>query len=254
MTSGMVRSITMGSYTGLEVCSKMQWKPFFQLTEPFKGRRINGLVGHWRMDEQSGNEVADDSGSENHSLAIRAVPKLAKFSRGRFFNSTGLIRVPNSARLNFGVVSFTVMGWIKVLDVKNPLTTFAAKKGFGCYFGSGRPGGLPGWEIGHGYRVTGLRVCIRDEQHRMVSKVIVFDDGYDRHSWLDNGLITLSCSIVRRRSILILQKQNWNRNEREPFEQRHPASQIRQKLKRSVSKYTRYGVWSPIKVVFPLLS
>lgn len=178
MTSGMVRSITMGSYTGLEVCSKMQWKPFFQPTEPFKGRRINGLVGHWRMDKQSGNEVADDSGSENHGLAIRAVPKLAKFSRGRFFNSTGLIRVANSARLNFGVVSFTVMGWIKVLDVKNPLTTFAAKKGFGCYFGPGRPGGLPGWEIGHGYRVTGLNVFIRDEQHRMVSKVIVFDDGY----------------------------------------------------------------------------
>ena len=130
------------------------------------------------MDEQSGNEVADDSGSENHGLAIRTVPKLSKFSRGRFLDSKGLIRVPNTARLNLGVVSFTVMGWIKVLDVKYPLTTFAVKKGFGCYFGPGRPGGLPGWEIGHGYRATGLHICIRDDQHRMVSKVIVFDNGY----------------------------------------------------------------------------
>ena len=181
MRTGMVRFINGQKY--LDVCSKKQWKPFYPQcsVSPLNNcysNRVAGLVGHWRMDEQTGNEVADDSGYENHGLASGPVPKLSKFSRGRYFDSSGVISVPDSSILNFGLSSFTVVGWAKILDVKYPLTTFAVRKGFGCYFGPGRPGWVPGWETGHGYRASGLDVCIRDKEDRMVRKAIAFDYGY----------------------------------------------------------------------------
>ena len=96
--------------------------------------------------------------------------RLSKFSRGRFFNGlSGMITVANAASLNFKNSSFTVVGWAKILDHTYPLTTFAVRKGLGCYFGPGRPGWVPGWETGHGYQAKGLHVCIR---------VITFDNGY----------------------------------------------------------------------------
>ena len=181
MTTGMVRFINDSGHSILQVCSKNQWKSYVPQCHPLKGcdnKQIAGLVGHWRMDEQSGNEVADDSGHENHGFANGPVPMLSKFSRGRYFVSAGVITVPNTASLNFGNSGFSVVGWVKILDVRYPLTTFAAKKGFGCYFGPAQPGGLPGWEIGQGYRDNGIRLCVRDNGNRVASKVIVFDDGY----------------------------------------------------------------------------
>ena len=177
----MIRAISNHSLTLLEVCSKRQWKPYFPHCNPLKGcynNRVAGLIGHWRMDEQSGNEVADDSGYENHGSASGPVPKLSKFSRGRYFNSAGVITVPNTPFLNFGKSSFSVVGWAKILDVTYPLTTFAVRKGFGCYFGPGRPGWVPGWETAHGYQANGLRVCIRDKQNKSADKTIVLDQGY----------------------------------------------------------------------------
>ena len=179
----MIRAISNHSHTLLEVCSKRQWKPYFPHCNPLKGcynNRVAGLIGHWRMDEQSGNEVADDSGYENHGSASGPVPKLSKFSRGRYFDADGywVITVPNTSILNFGKSSFSVVGWAKILDVTYPLTTFAVRKGYGCYFGPGRPGWVPGWETGHGYQALGLSVCIRDKQNTSVNKVIVFDQGY----------------------------------------------------------------------------
>ncbi|XP_068735540.1 uncharacterized protein [Montipora capricornis] len=181
MRTGMVRSTAGSGHTVLEVCSRKQWRPYLPQCNPLKGcynNRVPALIGHWRMDEQTGNEVADDSGLENHGSASGAVPKLSKFSRGRFFNAAGLITVPNTAILNFGNSSFSVTGWAKIMDVKYPLTTFAIRKGFGCYFGPHRHGWVPGWETGHGYQAKGLHVCIRDKQNKPVSKVITFDQGY----------------------------------------------------------------------------
>ncbi|XP_068670328.1 uncharacterized protein [Montipora foliosa] len=178
MRTGMVRFINDSI---LEVCARKQWKPYYPQCNPLNGcynNRVPRLIGHWRMDEQTGNEVADDSGLENHGSTSGVVPNLSKFSRGRFFNASGLITVSNSAILNFGISSFSVTGWAKILDVKYPLTTFAVRKGFGCYFGPGRAGWVPGWETAHGYQATGLRVCIRDKQNRLVDKAIAFDQGY----------------------------------------------------------------------------
>ena len=176
MTTGMVRFIDGQRY--LEVCSNKQWQPFHPQCNSCYNNRVAGLVGHWRMDEQTGNEVADDSGYENHGSANGPVPTLSKFSRGRYFDSSGIISVPDSSILNFGLSSFTVVGWAKILDVRYPLTTFAVRKGFGCYFSAGRPGWKPGWETGHGYQANGLDVCIRDKENRMARKVISFDHGY----------------------------------------------------------------------------
>ena len=173
MRTGMVRFTNDKEY--LEICSKKQWHPYYP--QGCYDNRVPGLIGHWRMDEQTGNEVADDSGYENHGSASGPVPSLSKFSRGRYFNSDGIISIPNAAVLNFGLSSFSVSGWAKILDVAYPRTTFAVKKGHGCYFGSGRQGWVPGWETAHGYQAKGLRVCIRDKENRLVDTTIEFDDG-----------------------------------------------------------------------------
>lgn len=139
----------------------------------------SGLIGHWKMDEETGNNVDDDSGHEHHGTASGGpVPSRGKFSRGRRFKSSGVILIPNSPKINFGQASFTMSGWLKILDVTYPLTTFAVRKGFGCYFGQGRKGWNPGWELGHGYRSTGLNVCIRDNLNKMANTHVTFDDAY----------------------------------------------------------------------------
>ena len=55
--------------TVLSLCFNNQWKLYYPQGSPVQGcynNRIPGLIGHWRMNEQTGNEVADDSGYENH--------------------------------------------------------------------------------------------------------------------------------------------------------------------------------------------
>ena len=172
----MIREANGQEY--LEVCSKKHWQPYYPRCGRCYDNRVAGLIGHWRMDEQTGNDVADDSGFENHGAANGPAPKLSKFSRGRYFDSSGRISIPDSSILNFGDASFSVTGWAKILDVTYPLTTFALKKGHGCYYGAGRPGWLAGWETAHGYISKGLRVCIRDKDSRKVDATIEFDHGY----------------------------------------------------------------------------
>lgn len=176
MRTGMVRHTDENR---LEVCLAKQWQAYYPCGTSGKcNDRVLGLVGHWRMNEQTGNNVADDSGYENHGISKGPIPKLSKFSYGRYFNSGGIITIPNTVVLNFGVSSFSVSGQLKIVDVKYPLTTFAVKKGNGCYFGPGRAGWVPGWETGHGYRSNGVHVCIRDKENENADGVIEFDDGY----------------------------------------------------------------------------
>jgi len=174
MRTGMVRHINDGQ---LEICTNKMWQPYFPRGNI--NNRISGLIGHWKMDEQDGNSVADDSGYENHGLASGGpIPKLSKFSYGRYFNSNGWITIPNAAALNFGVSSFTVSGWQKILDLEYPLTSFAVKKGNGCYFRQDQEGWLPGWETAHGHNSNTLNLCIRDNNNVKARKSLVLDDGY----------------------------------------------------------------------------
>ena len=81
-----------------------------------------------------------------------------------------------------------------------PLTTFAVKKGHGCYFLPGRQGWVPGWETGHIYRSTGLDVCNRDKQNRTARNTIQFDHAdSSRRSFLDSGFTTQLSSIANSR-------------------------------------------------------
>jgi len=170
MRTGMVR---FSKDNHLETCAEKQWKPYQDCCM----RHVDYLIGHWLMDEQTGNEVADNSGNENHGSATSAVPSLSKFSRGRYFNSDGIISIPNSRSLNFGVSSFSVTGWLKTLSLTYPLTTFAVKKGHECH-GKESDKWVPGWDTGHNYKSNGLNVCIRDKENNKVDGAIVFDDGY----------------------------------------------------------------------------
>ena len=69
------------------------------------------LVAHWKMDEETGDEVADDSGFAHHGSASGASPTLAKFSRGRLFDgSQGALTILQHAGISFGLTSFAVEG------------------------------------------------------------------------------------------------------------------------------------------------
>jgi len=175
MRTGMVRHTKEDDK--LQVCTDKMWQPW--PCHNNNHNRVSGLIGHWRMDEQTGNNVADDSGYENHGSASAAVPELSKFSYGRYFDMDGSITIPDAPVLNFGISSFSVSGWQKIVwPLKFQRLSFGVIKGYGCYFEPGRTGWLPGWEISHGYTLNSLNLCIRDSNNVMSRKAIELDYGY----------------------------------------------------------------------------
>eukprot|EP00794_Sanderia_malayensis_P009588 gene9588-10575_t len=166
MRSGLVRF--QKTTRKLEVCLDRKWQPYGPEEEQ-KMRLHNGLIGHWKMDEESGTRVDDDSGYENHGTAAVARPSRGKFTRARYFDSKGLITIPNTHYINFGTSSFSVGGWTKILDIKYPRTSFAVTKTSACYLGR------TGWNIGHGYNNGGTEVCICDQYKNKVRSVISHD-------------------------------------------------------------------------------
>ena len=53
------------------------------------------LIEHCKMDEENGNYVDDDSGNEMHGVAsANVVAARGKFTWGRYFDSNGLINIP----------------------------------------------------------------------------------------------------------------------------------------------------------------
>ena len=95
------------------------------------------------------------------------------------------ISIASGPSLEFGMGSFSVMGWAKFEDYTYPRTSFVAKNGHGCYFhradehesGVERAGWNPGWEIGHGYVEAGANVCIRDGDNNKFRSNIEYDVG-----------------------------------------------------------------------------
>ena len=65
--------------------------------------------------------------------------------------------------MHFGKKSFSFTAWIKINDYTYPKTSLAVRQGYGCYFGKGRQGFTPGWDIGHGHKTDQTEVCIRDQ-------------------------------------------------------------------------------------------
>ena len=95
------------------------------------------------------------------------------------------ISIASGPSLEFGMGSFSVMGWAKFEDYAYPRTSFVAKNGHGCYFhrasehssGIARAGWNPGWEIGHGFNAEGSDVCIRDSADQKARAGIRYDAG-----------------------------------------------------------------------------
>ncbi|GAB3650605.1 hypothetical protein GCM10028791_18080 [Echinicola sediminis] len=79
-----------------------------------------GLVGHWKMDEQSGTWVEDHSlyGQDGMALGFTATDRVAgKFGRAYAFEgpgSTASIDVPHADHLTFDETSFTISMWVKI--------------------------------------------------------------------------------------------------------------------------------------------
>ena len=121
------------------------------------------------MDEEDGKYVDDDSGNEMHGVASTdVVAARGKFTRGRYFDSNGLINISHQPVMEHLKNSFTFSGWIKIQNYTYPLTTFAVIQGFGCYFSPSQKGFTSGWDIGHGFASDGTNVCIRDHLRNKV--------------------------------------------------------------------------------------
>jgi hypothetical protein len=147
-----------------------------------------GLVAHFRLDEDDsyGSACQDASPFTNHASSLGVVAD-GRFCRGRGFVESGPqgIEIESSPSLEFGLGSFSVMGWAKFDDYTYPRTSFVAKNGHGCYFhqasehesGVAREGWNPGWEIGHGFNAAGSDVCIRDSNDNKARSVIEYDAG-----------------------------------------------------------------------------
>lgn len=139
----------------------------------------NNLIGHWKMDEENGKSVFDDSGNEMHGVATNnLVATPGKFSRARYFNRSGYISIPHHPIMQLRKKDFTFSGWIKIKDYAYPLTTFAVIQGYGCYFSPGRKGFTSGWDIGHGFAKGGTKVCIRDHLSNKVYGKNTHDSDY----------------------------------------------------------------------------
>ena len=158
----------------LDDCSRQDY--FYRELTP-----EDGQVVYLKMDEESGNVLTDSSGNENHGTTNGAVAD-GRFCRGQAFVESGSqgISIPSPAdhpTLEFGTGSFSVMGWAKFDDYTYPRTSFVAKNGHGCYFGDGRDGWVPGWEIGHGFREGGSDVCIRDSDNNKARSALQYNAG-----------------------------------------------------------------------------
>ncbi|MEI7750050.1 MAG: LamG-like jellyroll fold domain-containing protein [Candidatus Moraniibacteriota bacterium] len=74
-----------------------------------------GPVGYWKMDENTGNTVADSSGNNNNGTwtdtgSHWAVGKIG--GAGKFRNSANWITVPNSPSLNIPSSNLTISAWM----------------------------------------------------------------------------------------------------------------------------------------------
>ena len=155
-------------------------------TPPAPSRLDEGLVAHLHMDSTESGDVTDSSPFGNHCQTAGAVSN-GQFCRGLSFTNDGPqgISVESAPSLEFGMGSFSVMGWAKFLDYTYPRTSFVAKNGHGCYFhrasehesGIAREGWNPGWEIGHGFNAEGSDVCIRDSGDRKARAGIRYNAG-----------------------------------------------------------------------------
>jgi len=164
------RALTSGEATDLYQSSAQT-----KVNVSQNSRMTNGLVGLWSFNgpDVSGTTAYDRSGQGNNgTLTGGPTPIIGKVGQGMSLNGINqymLVSDPGSGVLDFGTGSFSVSVWGFHRDFTNPKSSFVFRKSSQCYLGAGRPG----WDIGHGYSVNGVDVCLNDGTNYVRSAVVL---------------------------------------------------------------------------------
>lgn len=121
---------TLGETDSCDVCSRLGWyedaecDAFCPLADSTCVQVDPTLVGHWRLDEESGRTAVDSSSSRNDgTYAGIPTPTEGRFGRALEFHGPGALQASNDrivigdpadGSLDFGTSSFTYGLWVKV--------------------------------------------------------------------------------------------------------------------------------------------
>ncbi|MBI1977478.1 MAG: hypothetical protein HYS55_01855, partial [Candidatus Omnitrophica bacterium] len=109
---------------------KLETSPDFTFTvqNPQDTISETGLAGYWNFENLTSNTVSDKSGGSNNGTLVNNPPVSTDHPPLNFTNTRSLsfdgfddyVRVPNSASLQFGTGSFTIVLWMKPDTVATP--------------------------------------------------------------------------------------------------------------------------------------
>jgi len=132
-------------------------------------------VGYWKFDEESGSTAYDSSGQENHGTVATATRETPDSCiDGQCLNFPGTVTVSDDELLNFNTKDFTISAWALHRDYTYPRSNFMIKKSIKCYADGVANAGF---DIGHGYKSTGIDICIRDISNNFVRSTLSFNNG-----------------------------------------------------------------------------
>ena len=96
-----------------------------------------GLIGYWRFDEATGDQIKDSSGDANHGALQGAVRAVGKFGGAIECKKDALVVVPNSGSLSQMKEGITVAAWVNWATNSswNMIVSREVKGGTSEYFG-----------------------------------------------------------------------------------------------------------------------
>lgn len=136
-------------------------------------------IAYWKFDEGSGSTTNDSSGQGNHgTISIATWASADSCISGQCLDFPGSgspnVSVPDDQTLDFGTKDFTISAWALHRDYTYPKSNFMIKKSLTCYSdGSSNAG----FDLGHGYKNTGIDVCIHDISNNYLRSTLAYDLG-----------------------------------------------------------------------------
>lgn len=134
-------------------------------------------IAYWKFDETSGLTAYDASGQDNHGTVNTASWKGAEFCISGpclDFPGNGFVSVADSQTLDFGTKDFTISAWALHRDYTYPKSNLMIKKSNLCYSDGVQNAGF---DLGHGYKSTGIDVCLRDNSNNYLRTTLTYDPG-----------------------------------------------------------------------------
>jgi len=134
-------------------------------------------VAYWKFDEESGSTAYDSSGQENDGTVSTASWEAADScisGQCLDFPGSGNVSVADDQTLDFDTGDFTISAWALHRDYTYPKSNFMIKKSVSCY---GDGSANAGFDLGHGYKSTGIDVCIRDISNNYIRTTFNYDVG-----------------------------------------------------------------------------